>query len=84
MVDPSQVAVCCAWYRLGRMPATKASIHMHGVFADVADGKIQAPATAGELAMVPPDLKSRISLASSEALLLCVERLQLLVRSACM
>jgi hypothetical protein len=52
------------------------------VFADVANDKIDAPATADELAMVPPDLKSRISLASFEALLFCVEQLQLLVRPA--
>lgn len=49
------------------------------MIADVANEKIGASATAEDLAMVPPDLKSRVSFVTQEALMSCVEQVRLLV-----
>lgn len=43
--------------------------------ADVASGKVKAPATAEELAMLPPDVKAAPSFLPHDTLLLCLQAL---------
>ena len=52
-----------------------------GIYADVTSDKLRAPATAEELAMVPPDPKSRVSFATPDALMCCAEHVKSLVRT---